>query len=197
MLMILVGIDVGYVNMGVVRVVLDDVMNFSFTHAFRYDLTVPKHNRVHVSDCTIPHTNETCDRFAHFIQENSHIFDEADCIIVERQPPMGLKDIEALIMHYYRNKVKLISPSQMHKHFRIKHLDYEQRKEEVVGIATRHVEHIDTFTNQVRQHDIADAVCFCIYHITKIKDDMHRKERLENIRRLPFDEYAFIPPREI
>ena len=188
-----VGIDVGYINMGVVRMVIDDSFNFVFDEAFRYNISIPKHTKVHVCECTIPHTTETVDRVAHFIQENREMFDEADCILIERQPPMGLKDIEALLMSAYRHKVKLLSPNRLHKHFGISHKDYEERKEAVVEIAGQHLSHLYGFLNQVRQHDMADAACMCIYHLTKIKEERRRKERLENIKRLPFDEYAFIP----
>ena len=188
-----VGIDVGYINMGVVQMSVDDSFNFVFDKAFRYNISIPKHTRVPVCECAIPHTKETVDRVAHFIQENKDILDEADCILIERQPPMGLKDIEALLFSAYRHKVKLVSPNRLHKHFGISHKDYEERKEAVVDIAGPHLTHIYGFTNQVRQHDMADAACMCIYHLTKLKEEMLKKERLENIKRLPFDQYAFIP----
>ena len=191
--MIIIGIDIGYINMGVVRAVVDDDFNFTFTDSFRYNISIPRHNRVHVSECTIPHTTETCDRVAHFIQENKDMFDDADYIFIERQPPMGFKDIEALIMSAYRHKVTLLSPNRLHKYFGISHQDYEQRKESVVEIAGPHLEHIKTFNNQVRKHDMADAACMCIYQIVKFKEEHRRKERLEHIKRLPFDKYAFVP----
>ena len=188
-----IGIDVGYINMGVVRMVVDDSFNFTFDEAFRYNISILRHTKVRASDCIIPHTRETVDRVAHFIQENREIFDKADCILIERQPPMGLKDIEALLMSAYRHKVTLLSPNRLHKHFGMSHKDYEERKEAVVQIAAEHLSHLQGFSGQVRQHDMADAACMCIYHLTKIKEERRRKERLENINRLPFDEYAFIP----
>ena len=97
---------------------------------------------------------------------------------------MGLKDIEALLMSAYRHKVTLLSPNRLHKHFGISHKDYEERKEAVVQIAAEHLSHLQGFSGQVRQHDMADAACMCIYHLTKIKEERRRKERLENIKNL-------------
>ena len=186
-----VGVDIGYINMGVVSAELNDNFELTFYDAFRYNISLIKHNTVPVHECTIPHTCETCDRVAHFIQENQYLLEDADCILIERQPPMGFKDIEALLMTKYRSKVKLISPNRLHKFLKIGHLDYEERKVETVKIATPWVDHIHGFKSQVRQHDMADAVCMCIFHASKIKEEQSKKERLENIKRLPFDEYRF------
>lgn len=189
----LVGIDIGYINMGIVSAELTDDLTPRFYDAFRYNISIVKHDLVPVNECTIPHTCETCDRVAHFIQENRDLLDDADCILIERQPPMGFKDIEALIMMHFRSKVKLISPNKLHKFFKIGHLDYEQRKEKTVEIATPWVEHIPTYASQVRKHDMADAACMIHMHTEKIKDEQRKKERLEHIKRLPFDDYRFVP----
>ena len=193
----LVGIDIGYINMGVVRADLDDNCDLTFYDAFRYNISLIKHNVVSAHECTIPHTCETCDRVAHFIQENEDLLEDADCILIERQPPMGFKDIEALLMTKYRSKVKLISPNKLHKFFKIGHLDYEERKVETVKIATPWVEHIYTYESEERQHDMADAVCMCIMHMHKLKEEQRKKERLERIKRLPFDEFRFIPKSKV
>ncbi len=193
----IIGIDIGYINMGVVSAELDDNCDLKFYDAFRYNISLIKHTLISAQECTIPHTCETCDRVAHFIQENQDILEDADCILVERQPPMGFKDIEALLMTKYRSKVNLISPNRMHKHFNMKNLDYEQRKEKVVEIASPWVEHIYTYASQERQHDMADAVCMCLMHAHKLKEEQRKKERLENIKRLPFDEFRYIPKSKV
>ena len=184
--MILIGIDVGHINMGITRCVLDDENKPTFTHAFKKNIAHVIHHRIEPMECKIPHTNETCDRVAHFIQEYRPMFGEADKILIERQPPMGLKDIEALLMSAFRDKTILISPNSMHKHFGISHYDYEQRKEKTVGVATDHIGHIYDFQAVERKHDIADAVCLVLFYIkTKIP---------RIIKRLPLDEYRYKPP---
>ena len=191
------GIDVGIINMGVVQMVVDENFDFHFDTAFRYDITHVRHTKVKPCDCTIPHTNEIVDRVCHFTQENQDMLDDADLILVERQPIMGLTNIEALLMYMFRNKIKLISPNRMHKHFGINHLDYEERKGATTSIAELHLSHLPGFTGQVRQHDMGDACCMCLFQVKKLKDERLKKIRLEGIKRLPFDEYAFIPGRGI
>lgn len=193
----IVGIDIGMINLGVVRVAVDDDFNFEFDTAFRCDITHIKHNTVKPCDCCIPHTNETVDRVSHFVQEHQELLDSADVILIERQPPMGFKCIESLLTFMFRDRVKLISPNRMHKHFTINHLDYEGRKEAVVEVAGPHLGHLPGFTNQVRQHDMADACCICLFEIVKLKDERIKKIRLENIKRLPFDEYALHLPKRV
>lgn len=182
----LVSIDVGYINMGVAECVVDDEYNVSFTRVFKEDITVPKHIRVQVCDCKIPHTRETCDRVSHFIQEYWDMLDGADTILIERQPLTGLKDIEALIVHTFRDKIILISPNKMHKYFGISYYSYDERKVKTEKIAFPHVYFLDGYME--RKHDIADAVCMSLYYANTLKDENKYKRKIE---RLPFDEYRF------
>lgn len=185
----LLAIDIGYINMGVASAVVDDSCDIHFHDVFRYNIVFMRHTIIPSCECTIPHTCETCDRVEHFIQENRDLFEDADCILIERQPPMGFKDIEALIMSKFRSKVKLVSPNKMHKHFHMNTMDYEERKVKVVEIATPMVAHIPTWISEVRKHDMADAVCMCIMYTDKLKEEQIKKEKLENMKRLPFEEF--------
>ncbi len=63
-------------------------------------------------------------------------------------------------MYIFRNKIKLISPNRMHKHFGINHLDYEERKVETTEIADLHLHHLHGFAGQVRKHEIGRAFHF-------------------------------------
>jgi len=184
--MIIASIDVGYINMALTVCRYDPKDQYpDFTFAEKVDITCPRHTTVPLRKCTIPHTCETCDRVAHFIQEFKPLLDSADHILIERQPIMGMKEIETLVMYIYRAKTMLISPNAMHKHFGISSLDYEDRKIKTTDIAREHVQHLKGFSNIERQHDIADAVCVTLYFIR----DMHRAY---NIQRLPFDEFRYV-----
>ena len=120
--MILVGIDVGYKNVGIVM-----------AECIKEKIDVKYFKRVDITkikcplNCKLHHTNEVSDLVAHFVQHYKHIFEQADQIIVERQPPGGLTSVEALFHYIFREKVRLISPNSMHKHFGMGHLDYENR----------------------------------------------------------------------
>jgi len=191
--MIIVSLDVGYINMGITKAIIDDDFNLTFTEAFKIDLTRTIHKKVAIEECTIPHTKETCDRVAHFLQEHESLFNEADHVLIERQPIMGMKDVEGLIMSRFRHKTTLVSPNKMHKFFNIRHLDYDERKVATEQIADLHIGHIHTYANCARKHDMADAVCICIVFVHAMKREHELKQKYENMKRLPFDEYRLIP----
>ena len=177
--MLFTAIDVGYKNLGLIQVEVDK--DGIQTH-FMKKIDISK---IHCkNDCKIPHTNEVADLVAHFVQEYQYVLDTADVILMERQPPGGLTNIEALLFFIFRNKIKLISPNSVHCHFGFRHLDYEQRKERVVSIASKHI----TLPDITRKHDIADAFCMILYEVQK---NQLKFKRDEEIKRLPFDKYRF------
>ena len=178
----IVSIDIGYVNMGIVSCTSTEEGVVDFDYTTKVNISHVLHNRVKPCDCTIPHSNETCDRMMHFIQEYRPVFDEADIILIERQPPMGLKDIEALLTQAFRSKVKLVSPNSMHKFWGIGRYDYETRKIHTERIASEYVD----LALYERKHDVADAVCIALFYVKT-----HYKPKLP---KLPFDEFRFIHP---
>jgi hypothetical protein len=94
------------------------------------------------------------------VEDHQSIFDSADKILIERQPPGGFQNIEILLHYMFRDKVILVSPVSMHVHFGMRHLDYDQRKERTVSIAEKY---IDGDIPYERKHDIADALCMIVY----------------------------------
>ena len=177
--MLYTAIDVGYKNLGLIQV---EVGKDTFRSHFMKKIDISK---IHCKkDCKIPHTNEVADLVAHFVQEYQDVLHSADVILMERQPPGGLTNIEALLFFIFRDKIKLISPNSVHCHFGFGHLDYEQRKERVVSIASKHI----TLPEITRKHDIADAFCMILYEVQK---NQLKFKRDEEIKRLPFDNYRF------
>ena len=175
--MLYTAIDVGYKNLGLIQVEVNE--NVFQTHFMKkIDISRIKCK----NDCKIPHTNEVADLISHFIQEYQYVLNTADVILMERQPPGGLTNIEALLFFIFRNKIKLISPNSVHCHFGFGHLDYEQRKERVVSIASKYI----TLPEITRKHDIADAFCMILYDVQK---NQLKFKRSEEIKRLPFDNY--------
>jgi len=175
----IVSVDIGYTNMGIISCTSTDEGVVEFDYTTKVNIAHVMHNRVQPRDCKIPHTNETCDRMMHFIQEYRPVFDKADIILIERQPPMGLKDVEALLTQTFRSKVQLVSPNRMHKFWGIGHYDYETRKVHTERIASEHVD----LTIYERKHDVADAVCIALFYVRT-----HYKPKRP---KLPFDEFRF------
>ena len=188
--MIIVSIDVGYVNLGLTRATVDECFNVSFIDVIKINLRHTRHTRVPACECKIPHTNETCDRIAHFLQEYEPILGSAETILIERQPIMGLKDIEGLIMSANRSRTILVSPNSMHRFFGISKFTYDERKVQTEKIAEKYVGHMEEYQNLERKHDIADAVCLCLYHVDVLKREADTKRRRSGaLRGTPLDQF--------
>jgi len=149
------------------------------------------------SDCKLQHTKTFCDWINHVFQENAIIFERADAILIERQPPIGLVGIEQLIFSRWRDKAVLISPNSMHKFFRIGHYDYEQRKVETVRIALKclddNSELVEKFGTYERKHDIADTLCMMLFWIdnkNKEQIEIKRKNRIKKMKVIVYDRKA-------
>jgi hypothetical protein len=165
--MLIVSIDIGYYNLGFVKATVGEDGIPHVHHAQKVDITMYTHTRVPFCDCTLHHTREMADYVMHFIQEFREHFDEADRVLVERQPPGGFGAIEALILATFREKTQIISPNAMHKHFNIGHLDYEHRKIKTQEIAEPYLCEIETYTRLTRKHDVSDAMCMILYQIPR------------------------------
>jgi hypothetical protein len=186
--MIIIGIDVGYHNMALVESITDEDFNTTVEAVHHVNLTKLPHRCVSFKECTLNHTSEVADLMAHFFQEYGNILDKADRIIVERQPPTGLTQIETLLLYVYRSKTVLVSPNSMHSHFNIGHLEYERRKEQTVRIASPYLDEFENYLKMERKHDISDAVCMILFHLYPEKE----RERIRKVdRTMTLDSYRF------
>ena len=144
-------IDIGYHNMGL-------VLAESKEHA---KIEVEYIKKVSLEDYKYIRTNDMVDLVPLFVEDHQDIFNAAEKILIERQPPGGFQNIEILLHYMFKDKVSLISPVSMHSHFGIRHLDYDQRKERTVIIAEKYIEGDIPYD---RKHDIADALCMIVYY---------------------------------
>jgi hypothetical protein len=187
--MIVISIDIGYHNLGLVKSQIDDVtFEIKIKEIFKIDLKSLPHRKVNRWDCKLEHTNEVADLVAHFIQEYGDYLEEADKILIERQPPTGLTQIETLLLYLYRHKTELISPNSMHAHFKINCLEYETRKERTIEFSESFLESFEEYQELSRKHDIADAVCMIIFRFARDKE----KYRLSQVdKSLPFSHFIY------
>ena len=56
----------------------------------------------------------------------------------------------------------------------------------------KYIGHFSNYKNLIRKHDIADSICMCLYYVEKLRQLDEKKKRLENLKRLPFDEFRFV-----
>lgn len=157
--MLLLSIDVGLKNMALVLFRwkchprhAPEIIGYE-----RIDLTNLPHRRICMSKCNIPHTNEMADHVAHFIQEYFDWLNEADKILIERQPPGGLTEIHSLLLFKFRSKTTLISPNAVHAYYTINHLNYEERKVRSLLFARNRHPGVIPETDD-RWHDVSDAI---------------------------------------
>jgi hypothetical protein len=143
-------IDIGYHNMGMVLAKSESGPKIEVEYV----------KKVNLEDYKYIKSNDFVDLVPLFVEDHQDIFDAADKILIERQPPGGFTNIEILLHYMFKDKVSLISPVSMHIHFGMRHLDYDQRKERTVSIAEKYIE--DEIPYE-RKHDIADALCMIIY----------------------------------
>ncbi len=182
--------DVGICNLAFVIAILDDE-TLELCHieeCNNLDIRNMKHTVVSKIECTLGHTNTATDWLEHFFQEHPQ-FEECAHVFVERQPIHGICSVEQLLFSHFRDRVELISPNAMHKHFGINHLDYEGRKEMTVKMVADLLPR-DQFPNyhqMERKHDVSDAICLLLFWLARAIE----KKRLEEERVRKQIEYEY------
>ena len=144
-------IDIGYHNMGLV----------SAESLSGPKITVEYVKKASLGDYKYIKSNDFVDLIPLFVEDHIELFNQADKILIERQPPGGFQNIEILLHYMFKDKVTLVSPVSMHVHFGMRHLDYDQRKERTISIAEKY---FDGEIPYERKHDIADALCMIVYY---------------------------------
>ena len=146
-------IDIGYHNMGLVLAecpLKGDGVVVEF--AKRINLEDYKYNA---------ETNEIADLVPLFVEDHQYIFDAAQKILIERQPPGGFTNIQTLLHYMFKDRVILVSPVSLHTHFGMRHLNYDERKERTESIASKYIAW--DIPEGERRHDISDALCMILY----------------------------------
>lgn len=144
------------------------------------DIRMLRHVRVKREDCKLYHTSHISDLVDHFVQEYGSILDRASEILMEKQPPTGMCDVEALLFNRFRDKMVLMSATTMHAYHGIGHLEYDDRKAKTTEIGHRLLVVSPNvqceFEALERKHDVGDALAYLKMYIEK---------KAEAERRLP------------
>jgi hypothetical protein len=135
----------------------------------RVNITKMKHSFVKYCNCQLQHERCIPDYIDHFVQEHQDLFEECDILLLERQPPVGITNVQDLLFTKFRKKVLLVSPNSVHKYFGLPG-DYNSRKIISESIALAFLSDFEKFTLNDRKHDISDAMLMTIYFY-KIKMD--------------------------
>lgn len=150
----ILAIDIGYHNLAIVVAECD-----------KTEIKIKFCKKVSLEDYKYIHSNDLVDLIPLMLDDRKYKswFDSSEQILIERQPIGGFTDIQTLIHFIHKDKTILISPNAMHKHFGFENLDYDQRKERTVKIATPYLEDNEYFQRLERKHDIADAICMILF----------------------------------
>ena len=151
----ILAIDIGYHNLAIVVAECD-----------KTEIKIKFCEKVSLQDYKYIHSNDLVDLIPLMLDDPKYKswFDSSEQILIERQPLDGLLAVQTLIHHILRDKNPiLVSPNAMHKHFGFGKLDYDQRKERTVKIATPYLEDNEYFQRLERKHDIADAICMILF----------------------------------
>lgn len=134
----------------------------------RVDITKVHHSRVKFCDCMLHHDRCIPDYLDHFVQETPH-FQECDILLLERQPPTGITNVQDLLFKQFRDKVVLVHPASMHSYFDLPG-DYDLRKVKSEQLSFGYLAQSHNFLNNIRRHDISDAMLMTLfYYKTKME----------------------------
>ena len=154
----------------------------------RIDITNMKHFNTKFCDCKLEHESCIPDYLDHFVQENTILFNSADIILIERQPPVGITNVQDLLFIKFRSKVILISPRSVHSYFNMSK-DYDIRKVESELISKKYLDTFDKFNNNTRRHDMSDAMLMIIFYY-KIYNEKLYKNTIKN-EHCSFEQFRF------
>lgn len=185
--MYVLSIDIGVINFGITVSKIDK--DFNFIEVIWLDLinmTEFKHRTVSEKECGLYHSRTFSDWLDHVYQDNLKFFEEADFILIEKQPPMGFVAVEQLIFNKYRHKSVLINPRKVHSHFDMVNMDYDSRKVRSQQIALPCIKNKDLLEQlnfYHRLHDICDSLCMLKFWLHKKSLESQYKKRLDRMNK--------------
>lgn len=166
----IVSVDVGLVHLAYVLVRVNKV-TMEIVKVLEFDLVDLRRLPCLNSKSKCPYGDQKTHShyIYHFIKRKKIMFDHADVILVERQPPSGFNSIEQLIQFHYPEKTTLMSPNALHSYLEIRDLDYDDRKTNTEEIAAPFLNSFPKYLQLERKHDVADAICFILFYLHKQK----------------------------
>lgn len=203
-------IDVGIDNLGLLIVQVDDEQQWKWISVLvmeRISIQACFHRMIKRSLCTLPHTSEVSDYVEHLHQEFAPFLDETDVVLIERQPPEGMKSVEQCLFQHYRDRAILVHPRSVHAFFGIGDQEYTKRKrsmeERTLQWFRRLPQEAEYWTSRYRElqrtraHDVADAAAQCFWHCAQQRKLLSTKRVASSstLTRVPLKNFEFRPIR--
>lgn len=181
--------DFGYINLATVIAEIDETSyDVDIVDCFMTDLTKIVCND---KDCVYPAASRrTAHLVHHFIENIDKYVQEADIVLGELQPIMGLVDVEQLIYAHIQTKysngnkkfMRLISPNTMHRAFKMSPCKKQRRLEVVENTQYYLGDHL-AFQKAIEKDHLSDACAFVLYFAEHILP--------EELRKNPFAEFEY------
>lgn len=160
--LLLIGVDIGVVHLALAFARAGPrFQDVAVDRVELINMTCMRHEAVSEAQCTLHHTGMAADRVAHVVQERRQAFDAAHCIVIERQPPGGLRDVEQVLFLMFRAKAVMMAPQTMHAHIGSSQRPYSIRKDLSKLYAQRYVPDL-LLRFPDKADDVADAVCLVV-----------------------------------
>lgn len=179
--MIIVGIDPGIISVGLVCVEVSS----------EYELVaVLACDAVNITLETERKGNHVHDLITAFMKVRRPMFDAADTIVIERQPPMSAgMGLEIMFRERFGHKCVFVSPKTLHVLFNLTGFEYNARKERCVALVQHYVDGwkraevrgVDVLDKKLRnldrKHDICDAILILTAWVQTQKSKSKSKSR--------------------
>lgn len=165
--MLIVAVDVGIVNLGLVQIRAKAPGQYELLLAERVDIREFRCG----AGCSLHHARMAADWVSHLLAEYRQAMESADVVLVERQPPGGHRDVEQLIVAALRSKVRLVHPRSVHSFLGLRGFDYAERKVASVNRARKLFANAGPVALALRcerAHDVADAAVMAHYYCCRV-----------------------------
>ena len=175
--MVILALDVGVIHLAIAVATCNaDYSGAAIREVMLVNTMTLGHTRVCRAACRLHHTGMAADRVAHVVQERQELFDVANTIVVERQPPGGLRDVEQVLVLMFRDKVNVMAPQTMHAFIGSSRNPYTVRKQLAIEYATRFVKDLrEQFPGKT--DDVADAICIAVTYVERTREACAQKRQ--------------------
>jgi hypothetical protein len=190
-------IDIGIINFALLVAIVDDE-TFEIKELELCKLINIKNLRCRPNQCPFKEKKTPSHWMFHLFNKYSTNFEQADVVLVERQPFVGLNNIESLILFKFPEKTILQNPKDLHKFLGMREqdasyyekckYDYEERKDIITEMASKEdiLTCMPAWKNNTRLHDLGDAWYFIKMYCSRQKTMKEEK----NLKR-KFTEYEY------
>lgn len=193
MSMKVVSFDFGHTNLAMVCAQVDETTyDVEVTYA---KMTNLKHMYCSGKNCLFRRDDRrTAHLVHHFVESIDEHLRDADLVIGELQPIIGMVDVEQCMLIYIQqrysngnpNFMRLLSPNSMHKFFHMSE-DKVERRKEIVTITEYYLTGHRAFDVAEQKDHLGDACGFVLYFAENILPDLLRQDLSRN----RFKDFAF------